>query len=441
MLDFSTPIRYIQEMEKVIPLGPSLVVMVGPSGAGKSTFIAEHFEPREVVSTDAIRREFTGDHRRHDKHNTVIDAYHRRIGEKLWAGQRVVADATHLRNSERRKVAFIALDYGIRVTYVVVNRPMEQKLKTAGWREGVRVKGKSLIQAHEETFEANEGEILRGDGLRGVTVIDTRNENFRVVQALPRNPELVARELFDRGFRYIRVIGDVHGNQKGLTEALNAHPDTFFLFLGDIPDYGSYTIGAVEEVEYLMSRGLATNLRGNHEWKVFRFITQERGDGFRGTEGHGNAVTFNQIRAMDPVTRIEWEQRFIGLFEMSPDTIEMDDWLFVHAAAHPAMWGNNMFRFHRHSTLETYAIYGETTGRTGLDGFPERLYNWVNKVPPGKTVVVGHAIRSVHEPMVVRGNAGGEVIFLDTGSSKSLDNVPGHLPWNDQYLLHIAGSV
>jgi len=34
---------------------PCLVVLVGPSGAGKSTWAATHFEPGEVVSTDALR--------------------------------------------------------------------------------------------------------------------------------------------------------------------------------------------------------------------------------------------------------------------------------------------------------------------------------------------------------------------------------------------------
>ena len=92
---------------KTIPAGRALIIMVGPTGAGKSTLAHQHFDPRDIVSTDAIRKELTGDVRRQDHDDEVWTEYYRRIELRLRCGQRVVADATHCRNKERRQVAQI----------------------------------------------------------------------------------------------------------------------------------------------------------------------------------------------------------------------------------------------------------------------------------------------------------------------------------------------
>lgn len=421
---------------KKIPLGPLLVVMVGPSGAGKSTFIEKHFEPREVVSTDAIREELTGDFERQDKNDQVFDQFYARIRGKLQAGQRVVADATHIKNADRRRTAQIGVDLGLPVYYVVVNRSVESKMQTGGWRNKVRIGDTSLIQKHDTTFEANLTAILQGDGLAD-EVVDTRQgrDQYEVVQPLSRNGPTMLNQLVDRGYEYIRVIGDVHGNLSGLKTALNGVDDrgvTFFLFLGDIMDYGVDTLQTTSMVSRMVRAGEAACIRGNHERKVYNFVVQERGDGFRGQETHGNAITFNQIKALTPKRRTEWEYDMISLVENSPDWIQIGNWLFTHGAADPKMWDNPLFRAHRNSKLESYALYGETDGTKGNDGFPNRTYGWVNEIPSGKTVVVGHAIHSVDEPVVKWSDrSSGKAIMLDTGSSKDLDGKPGKLSWMD----------
>ena len=423
---------------KIVPVGKSLIVLVGPSGAGKSHLIGEHFQPREVVSSDALREEFTGDPQRHDKEDSVWSEFRRRIEAKINAGQRVVADATHLRNSERKRTAEIGKILNVPVIYMVVNRAMNVKFHHGGWRNEVFKKGgRSLMEVHEDTFNANLKEILRGDGLADM-VIDTRTDEFEVAQEMTRDSKLFLPDLLDRGYEYVRVIGDVHGNVTGLEKALDGIDDrgaTFFLFLGDIVDYGSGTLRAADAVSSLVRQGEAISLRGNHERKIFNFVVQERGDGFRGTITHGNDVTTGMLKAADPRFRNEWEERFISLVDLSPDWIQVGpNHLFVHAAAHRRMWDNNTFRAPRNSALESNALYGQTTGETDPNtGFPERLYDWVDEIPAGKTVTVGHAILSVDDPVVKRGMAGGTAVFLDTGSSKTEDATgrPGKLSWSD----------
>lgn len=153
--------------------GVGLIILVGPSGAGKSSWLAANAQPEEIVSTDGIREELTGDFRDQSMNNQVFSLFHQRIHDRLQAGHRVYADATHLRTRDRLTTAQIGFDLNVPVTYLVINRPLEEKLITAGWREQVVINGKSLVELHDETFRSNEKAILTGDG-KNVLVIDTR---------------------------------------------------------------------------------------------------------------------------------------------------------------------------------------------------------------------------------------------------------------------------
>jgi hypothetical protein len=64
---------------------------------------------------------------------------------------------------------------------VVVNRPMALKKRDAGWRANVTMRdGATLIEAHEQRFQSQLKDILRGDGLSNVTVVDARMTDLRV---------------------------------------------------------------------------------------------------------------------------------------------------------------------------------------------------------------------------------------------------------------------
>ena len=248
---------------KIIPAGASVVVMIGPSGAGKSTFIEKHFPAREVVSSDAIRIELTGDIRRQDKNDEVFEELRRRVQVKIGLGQRVVIDATHLRDKDRKNSAHLGLDLDVPVTYVVVNRSVVSKLQTGGWRLDVTMKGGlGLIEQHEQTFVANEKKILAGDGLTrfGLQVVDTRVDDFKVVNEMDRANASIW--LASRGFDSVRVIGDVHGNVEGFEKSIDVGDSTFLLFLGDLLDYDSRGILVVERAVEMVRSGRALSLRG-----------------------------------------------------------------------------------------------------------------------------------------------------------------------------------
>jgi predicted kinase len=417
-------------MNNVIPLGPTLVELIGPSGGGKSTF-AKQFSPNEIVSTDALRQEIAGDFRRQDMNDVVGTEFDRRIQARLEAGLRVVADATHIRDNDRRRTARLAAKYGASVIYVVIDRPLMTKMKTAEWRSGVHINGKELVVAHDETFHANEGKILNGDGI--ARVIDTRKHVPDIITPLPRDPfqtwPIEQAPLFaitSRGYQGILVLGDIHGNMDGLckmTDYAEAHK-LFILSLGDIVDYAPDTLNASDFVADLVFHGRAAAILGNHERKIYRFVTKDRLEGIFATEtgftgdlSSGNGVTVNQLKSMMPADRLAWETRFLGMCHLMPHFYRFPRYYFVHGAAMPRMLDSDEFRFAPKTPDESYAVFGETTGRY-VDGFPERIYDWVNEIPARQTVVVGHDVRAETYPLIVSGNAGGRAVFLDTGSSK-----------------------
>ena len=152
-----------------------LMVMVGPSGAGKSTLIETELQNffATVVSSDAIRMELNGNIEDQSNNHNVFKTFHERIAFFLNAGFDVIADATHLKRADRLKTTMIGLNLGIPVYYIVVNRPVEEKNKTSGWRSNIILpNGKTLIQAHEDLFQQNREDILSGDYLENVYVRD-----------------------------------------------------------------------------------------------------------------------------------------------------------------------------------------------------------------------------------------------------------------------------
>jgi hypothetical protein len=66
------------------------------------------------------------------------------------------------------------------------------------------------------------------------------------------------------------------------------------------------------------------------------------------------------------------------------------------------------------------AYFGEVDSEspTREDGYPNRIYTWIDSIPANHTVVVGHDPRKTDHPMMVTNGVRGRAIFLDTGSSK-----------------------
>jgi predicted kinase len=88
-----------------------LYILIGMPGAGKSTWARA--QPEQVVSTDAIRLELTGDERNMERNAWVFRTFYTRVGRALSGG--VIADSTGLDAPTREHLIGIGRAAGARV--------------------------------------------------------------------------------------------------------------------------------------------------------------------------------------------------------------------------------------------------------------------------------------------------------------------------------------
>ena len=221
----------------------------------------------------------------------------------------------------------------------------------------------------------------------------------------------------------LRAIADVHGDAAALDAALSAAPAPgFVLQLGDLVDRGPDSAACIRRVLALRAAGAGIALRGNHDDKLARLLL-----GHPVKAGADLQRTVAQLRAQPDADALI--PAFLETWTTTPWWLRRGARLFVHAAFHPAMLDADspgQVRDRRtRDKVKWLSIYGE--GRmAGGDDLPQRSYGWIDLVPDGVEVVVGHDVRCEAEPLAVTGALGGSALFLDTGCGKG-----GPLSWLD----------
>ncbi len=213
----------------------------------------------------------------------------------------------------------------------------------------------------------------------------------------------------------LRVVGDVHGDAAAFAWA--AATERFVVQLGDLTDQGPRSDEVLRIMFALIDAGRGLFLLGNHEHKLARALA---GQPVRPEPGLG--ATLAQL---DPALR----HRALVEIGRAPAWVRQGNRLFVHAGFHTDMLQGPPpeVGFTRAHGAIARALFGEPTGRTQPDGYPERSLRWVDRIPADLTVYCGHDRRSTDgRPYVRKGMLGGTAVFLDTGAGKG-----GHLSWID----------
>jgi predicted kinase len=166
-----------RDWDDVPPVEPGLLtLMIGPSGAGKSSWLnslgahAFGIRPSQIVSSDQIRDELCGDFRDQRRNTDVFAALHAIVKTCVSHGLPTVVDATNLRRRDRLAAAALTPPTG-KIRYIVLDRPEHEKRRDAGWRDDMPI---DVIAKHARIFEGQLKNILAGDGLPNVEVIDLR---------------------------------------------------------------------------------------------------------------------------------------------------------------------------------------------------------------------------------------------------------------------------
>jgi hypothetical protein len=235
-----------------------------------------------------------------------------------------------------------------------------------------------------------------------------------------------AAQLRARGFSGLRVVGDVHGEAAAFEAAIAgaSAAGLFLLQLGDLTDYGPDSPGVLRHVFNLLDDEAGLFLLGNHDHKLRRALTGARVR----SPPEATPRTLEQLHAAPDGPALA--SRAVTEISEAPAWWRLGPWLFVHAAFHPGMLLERPppeAGAQKPNSIVSRAMYGQVTGGPAQDGYPERVLHWVESIPQGLTVYVGHDQRSRDgRPWTTRGRGGGSAIFMDTGSGKG-----GHLSWVD----------
>ena len=217
-------------------------------------------------------------------------------------------------------------------------------------------------------------------------------------------------------FDGILVIGDTHGEFGSFNAAVKFAEENnlFFISLGDLVDPGLNPYEVIICMYRLVEQDRAGFVIGNHDDKFYRHALGNKVKFSRDAKKTIEAVGESRISSfLDTYVRLI-EHRNSDLF------FSIGDYYLAHGAGHPAMWDSTQAG---NKEARSRYLYGETTGEIDYDGYPVRIYKWIDEVPAGKTVLVGHDKKAIHnvlleKPIEVANSNGGSAIFIDTGCGK-----------------------
>jgi hypothetical protein len=239
-------------------------------------------------------------------------------------------------------------------------------------------------------------------------------------------PPVPLARLID-GRNGLRVVGDVQSHASELTRAVDGARarGLAILLLGDINDRGPDVVGAMRLALDLLRAGDGEIIPGNHDWKLARWTRGRHID----ATSQGFPETVAQIAAEADGRAIA--DVYAAAVAHRPLWIALGKLVFVHAAFDPRMLALLPAPLLQDANrvpgkLGSLALYGETDGRVDADGRPIRTYRWVDKIPDGLVVHVGHDAVSLETPVFRRGASGGLVRHMDTGVDRG-----GTLSWID----------
>ncbi|BCI67047.1 metallophosphoesterase [Acetobacter aceti] len=218
--------------------------------------------------------------------------------------------------------------------------------------------------------------------------------------------------------RRIRVVGDVHGDLEAFRHA--AATDRFIIQLGDLVDYGPDSAGTLRLMADIIHDRRGLFLLGNHDRKLGRALM--------GRKLRRDPPLEATLEQVNDARNADIKEILLPLLREAPTWLRLGRRIFVHAAFHTGMLEEPApSGLDNVTSLLSRALFGEVTGKTQPDGYPERRLNWVDHIPMGHTVYCGHDRRSTDgRPWIKHGRSGGTAVFVDTGAGKG-----GHLAWID----------
>ena len=179
----------------------------------------------------------------------------------------------------------------------------------------------------------------------------------------------------------LAIIGDVHSCYHELTqllELIEKQSSTLrtLVFVGDLIDRGPKPVEVLKLVMQLQQAGRALSVNGNHDEKLYRWLS-----GKNVQLWHGLEFTAEQLKK-EPRAFQEQVRRFMAdlPFQLILDNNQL---LIAHAGLSERLQKQDS------EAMRSFALYGDTTGQKDQFGFPVRR-DWAKEYSGKRMVVYGH---------------------------------------------------
>lgn len=219
------------------------------------------------------------------------------------------------------------------------------------------------------------------------------------------------------------IIGDVHADYTVFNNAVAyAHNNDLHLYsVGDLVDNGTEGPDVVSSMLELLHAGKASMVRGNHEYKIQRWL-----DGCNVKITPPNQITVDQMTADS-----QFKDNFVKMMQYAKPYDQLTDSIFIaHAALLPKFWNTSLDQMSKRDV--ELMMFGQTDNSEIChyrgETYPVRIYDWADHVPDGVTLFVGHDPRPFigkpdfdHfqiAPTSKMNVHGGTTVFLDCGAGK-----------------------
>jgi len=121
---------------------------VGPAGAGKTTFAGRHFQPDEVLSSDAFRAVVSGDEADQSATPAAFRLLHEAAAQRLARGLLTVVDATNVLFSARTALLDLARKRRRPAVAIVFDLALDECLAWNAARPGRQVPAHVVRRQH-----------------------------------------------------------------------------------------------------------------------------------------------------------------------------------------------------------------------------------------------------------------------------------------------------
>ena len=148
-------------------------MLIAPAGAGKTTFAARHFDPHEILSSDAYRALMAGDEADQRATRAAFRRLHQDLERRLAGRRLTVVDATNVERSARRALLVRAEAAGVPGVAIVLDLPPAVILSRNAGRQA-RVVDEAVVRRHLARLrESLDGapSPLDGEGFLRVVVL------------------------------------------------------------------------------------------------------------------------------------------------------------------------------------------------------------------------------------------------------------------------------